>query len=299
MDQTCSQPPRIASLLAGATEMLYGLGLGERVVAVSHECDWPPGVVRKPRVTFSHVDSSQPSDAIDRQVRELVAAGSPLYGIDVARLAELAPDLIVTQSQCDVCAVRYEDVASAVAATPALHTARILSLNPQCLDDVFADIERIGKAAGVPQRAREYVAALHARVEPIRSAASAIPEFQRPRVAVIEWIEPLMIAANWTPELVELAGGKYDLAPAGRHSVYTPWSAVLQYAPDVMIVAPCGFEERRTRVEMRALENVPGWADLPAVQSGRVHACDGSALFNRCGPRLVDTLELLWRLLHG
>lgn len=293
------QPPRrIASLLASSTEILYGLGLGDRVVAVSHECDSPPEVKDKPRVTFANVDDSASSRQIDDQVKQAVQESRALYRIDVDRLAELQPELIVTQSQCDVCAVSYDDVLETVRTRAELDDTRVVDLNPMSLDDVFTDIRRVGEAAGTADRAESYLAELRSRVDAVRQRVADVPGDQRPRVVVIEWIDPLMLAANWMPQLIELAGGRNELTADGRHSVYHDWQEVLDCDPDVLVVAPCGFDLPRTLAESETLESWPGWRDLAAVQNHRAYAVDGNAYFNRSGPRLVDTLELLAHLFY-
>lgn len=289
---------RIASLLASGTEILYGLGLGERVVAVSHECDFPPEVLGKPRVTFAQVNAAAASADIDREVKARLAAGEPLYGVNVDRLAELRPDLIITQSQCDVCAVSDKDLARAAAGSPALATVPVVSLNPTTLPAVFADIARVAEAAGDERHGERYLSALRRRVQRVQDQVASVPPADRPRVACIEWIAPLMIAGNWMPELIELAGGDNRLAHTGKRTTYADWNAVRDYDPQVIIVAPCGFDLQRTRQETEALPRLPGWGDLAAVRNSRIYAADGNAYFNRSGPRLIDTLEILAATFH-
>ena len=291
-------PRRIASLLAGATEMLFGMGLGDRVVAVSHECDWPSEVASLPRDTWSRVDGEQSSGDIDRQVRESRSAGWPLYEIDGPALARLAPELIVTQAQCDVCAVRYEDVVRLVADEPALSAARVVALNPATLDDILADIERVGRAAGAVDAAKVYVGDLRRRIARVADTTARVAAADRSRVAVIEWIEPLMLASNWTPGLIDLAGGRHGLVEPGLHSTCTQPADLVEFDPQVLVISPCGFDLPRTLLEAPALAQMPGWNRISAVKSGRVYGVDGNALFNRSGPRLVDTLELLAHLVH-
>lgn len=290
-------PRRIASLLASGTEILYALGLGERVVAVSHECDFPPAALGKPRVTTSHV-AAPTSAEIDSQVREMLAAGQALYAIDAARLVELAPDLIVTQAQCDVCAVKYEDVLALVRDEPALRRTHVVALNPMTLADIFADIRRVGEACGASDVAQEYVASLERRVAAIRAKTIDLSIDDRPRVAAIEWIEPLMLAGNWMPELLELAGGRQPLAGHGRHSTYNSWRDVVDFDPQVLLVMPCGFDLARAVDESDSLARQAGWSDLAAMRAGRVFALDGNAYFNRSGPRIVDSLEIVAALVH-
>jgi iron complex transport system substrate-binding protein len=288
---------RIVSLLSSSTEMLFGLGLGEQVVAVSHECDYPPPALHLPRATRSLVDSSRGSRQIDEQVQSLVAAGGALYEIDGELLVRLAPDLIVTQAQCDVCAVRYQDVLDLVAAEPRLQNTRVLALSPTSLADILDDIQGIADAADASAAGRRYVAELQRRIDSVRQASQALA--RRPRVVCLEWLDPLMTAGNWTPELIALAGGESCLATAGRHSGYTEWSAVTQCNPDVLLIAPCGFDLTRSQAEARQLWSLPGFAELTAVKRGRAYVLDGNAYLNRSGPRIVDTLEILADLFRG
>ncbi len=291
-------PRRIASLLASATEILYGLGLGDQVVGVSHECDFPSTAASKPRLTRSHVDGALPSDHIDQQVKDAVAAGQSLYEVDAPMLCQLAPDLIVTQAQCDVCAIKYDDVMLLLQGHETLRQAHVVALSPTSLDDVFADILRVGDAAWKPAAARSYVNQLRQRVQRVRDATADLADAQRPRVVCVEWIAPLMIAANWTPQLVELAGGNHDLSRAGQHSEYASWEQIVAYDPEVLILMPCGFDLPRTLQEVVSLPSQDGWQELSAVRHDRVYAIDGNAYFNRSGPRLVDSLEILAHLLH-
>lgn len=291
-------PQRIASLLSSATEMLYLLGLGDRVVGVSHECDFPADATAKPRLTRSNIDGNAGSLAIDRQVKLLLESGQPLYEIDVPWLLALRPDLIVTQAQCDVCAVRYADVLDLVHREPELRGIPVVDLNPCSLSDVLADIVRVADAAGVSETGRHVSAELQKRIDAIRFTTAALSPAERPRVACIEWTDPLMLAANWMPELVQFAGGRHDLTTAGVHSGYAVWEQLIHYDPQVVLVMPCGFDLQRSFIEGLALADRPGWLDLDAVRSGRVYAVDANAHFNRPGPRLVESLELLAHLLH-
>ncbi|WP_428307539.1 cobalamin-binding protein [Lacipirellula sp.] len=292
--------PRIVSLLPAATEMICGIGLREQLVGVSHECNYPHGLEGLPRLTRSRIDSSADSAAIDAQVKALAATGESFYEVDADRLAALRPDLIVTQGECcDVCAVSLSSVERIVAERKELRETQVVALNPESLDEVLADIERIGAAAGATVVAEQYVLSLRERIADVRAAveASTVPSARRPRVAVIEWIEPLMTAGNWTPELVELAGGNYGLAEAGRHSPYVEWRQIVEFAPEVLVIAPCGFDLERSRQEAACLEQLPGWAEVPAVAQGRATVIDGDAYLNRPGPRLIESLELLRRLI--
>jgi len=292
-------PTRIASFLASPTEILYGLGLGERVVAVSHECDFPDEVRLKPRITRTNVNAEASSRDIDQQVKAACAAGEPLYQIDIPMLVELRPDLIVTQAQCDVCAVRYADVIAAVREHTALAETQVVSLNPKTLDCIFDDIRRVGEAARVADRAEAYVQSLRSRVEAVRSRTKVIPANRRQRVACIEWIDPPMLAGNWMPELIEIAGGRCDLTQPGRHSTFADWSDIVAFDPEVIVIMSCGFDLQRTLAEAPTLRTFPNWNEISAVRDGRVFAADGNAYFNRSGPRLVDSLEILDGLLQA
>lgn len=289
---------RIVSLLSSATEMLFALGLGEQVLAVSHECDWPPQARQLPQATRSRIDSRQSSLAIDLQVKQLLAAGEPLYEIDEPLLRKLAPDLIVTQAQCDVCAIRLADVLRLQAAAPELQHTRVLPLNPNSLEDVFADFARIGTATNKQETAATLIAGYRARVAAIVNRTAQLTQADRPRVLCIEWIEPLMPAGNWTPQLIEFAGGISGLAVAGEHSRYATWEDVAVFDPQVILVVPCGFDLPRTLHEAEHLPRISGWQNLTAVRTGRVFTIDGNALLNRSGPRLIETLEVLAQLIQ-
>ena len=289
---------KIASLLSSGTEMVCALGLESSLVAISHECDYPPSVASRPRITRSRIVATASSQEIDEQVRSLMASGAPLYEIDTEQLAACQPDLIVTQAQCDVCAVRYADVLAAVACQASLARTRVLALNPQSLGDVLSDLERLGDATGTLATARRLQAAWQARITAVEQATADLDTAARPRVAMIEWLEPLMLSGNWIPEMVALAGGRHELTIAGRHSPYVAWEDLLAYDPQAIVVVPCGFDLERTLSCWKGLAALPGWQRLSAVRSGRVHAVDGNAYFNRSGPRLIDSLEILAHLLH-
>lgn len=282
---------RVVSLLPSATEIAYGIGLQNQIVGISHECNWPPGVENKPRVTRSNVDSSASSGQIDQQVQTLLKAGRALYEIEVELLVSLAPEVIITQAQCDVCAISYETVLGVVKSNPALRDAQVIALNPASLDEVLSDILRIGQATDATDSAQQYREQLQQR---IAAASNCRTVGQRaPKTLVIEWTDPLMVAGNWSPELVELAGGQYGLAKAGDPSPCVVWDDVVRFDPEVLIVAPCGFNLERSQQELEKMTKLPAWGELPAVRDGRVFAVDGDAYFNRPGPRLVDSLEML------
>jgi iron complex transport system substrate-binding protein len=293
-----TKPARIASLLSSATEILYGLGVGDRVVAVSHECDYPSDATNKPRATFSRIDSQQASETIDSQVKQQLAVGEPLYEVDWSLLETLRPDLIVTQAQCDVCAVRYRDVIDTVQSNSCFQNTNVVALNPNSLDDVLADIEKVGTHAGEPDTAAQFVHELRLRIDRVNTTTSSLTTDERPRVVCIEWVEPMMLAGNWMPELIEMAGGRCELAVGGTHSSYAKWPDVVAYDPQVIVVAPCGFDLPRSLHEAHSLTEILNWKEMSAVRAGQVYVVDGNAYFNRSGPRLVDSLEILARLFH-
>ncbi|MDE2972094.1 MAG: cobalamin-binding protein [Acidobacteriota bacterium] len=287
--------PRVVSLIASATEIVSALGMGHRLVGRSHECDFPPSILSLPVCSSSKVDAAASSRDIDRQVREIVGEALSVYRVDGRLLDELAPTVIVTQTQCEVCAVSLRDVEEAVCEV-VRSEPRIVPLAPMALGDVFDDIEAVAGALGIPDRGRELVAELKARLDPLRARTAGLGS--RPRVACVEWIEPPMHAGNWVPELVEIAGGKVMAGEPGRHSGCFEFEELLSMDPDVIAVMPCGFDIARTRAEMPGLAAQPGWKDLSAVREGRVFLTDGNQYFNRPGPRVVESAEILAELLH-
>lgn len=286
---------RIVTLLASATEIVAALGLIDRLVARSHECDHPAEVSRLPVCTSPKIDVTGSSREIDRRVREIVELGLSVYRVDGEALHRLAPDLIVTQTQCEVCAVSERDVEAAVADWLDEST-KIVSLRPDALADVWFDIGRVADAADVTVRGVELVRRLRGRMDAIASVTQGLPD--RPRVACIEWIDPLMAAGNWMPELVAMAGGINLFGEAGRHSPWMTWEELVEADPDVILVLPCGFDIARSLAEMPALTTRPGWSRLRAVHAGRVFVTDGNQYFNRPGPRLAESLEILAETLH-
>lgn len=287
------QVERIVSLLPSSTEICFALGLGANVVGVSHECDFPREARALPRLTAPRVDPDAPSAEIDRQVNALVSAGESVYRIDEERLAALAPDLVITQGVCEVCAVSFEQVEQAALRTSP--GARVLSLNPSSLEDVLDDVTRVAVAAGVPERAESVVAELRRRLDRLRAETAPLP---KPRALLLEWLEPPFLGAHWTPELLRIAGGEPLLARDFVPSIPEPWERIVDAAPDVLIVAPCGFRVEQTLRELAALRTHDAFSRLPAVKAGRVAIVDGSAFFNRPGPRLVDSAELAAAAIH-
>jgi iron complex transport system substrate-binding protein len=287
--------PRVVTLIASATEIVCALGEDASLVGRSHECDWPPAVRRLPAVSRPAFATGGSSRAVDLALKERLARALSVYEVDAALLGRLAPDLIITQTQCEVCAVSPADVERAACELTG-RPARILALEPNGLDDVWRDVARVAEVLGVEARGRELVDRLRGRVDAIARRAAGLPS--RPRVAVVEWIEPLMAAGNWMPELVTAAGGLNLFGEAGKHSPAMTWEALAAAKPDVLVVSPCGFGLPRTAVEMAVLTAAPRWRTLPAVTTGRVYLADGNAYFHRPGPRLVESLEILAEMLH-
>lgn len=286
---------RIVSLLPSATEMLFALGLGDQVVAVTHECDYPPEARAKPHLTRSRLRPDMTSGEIDAAVSaEIGSDAHSLYTIDRELLARLAPDLIVTQALCEVCAVDYDEVLDAVKALP--KRPEVINLEPTSLGDVLSDIARLGEATGQREAAGRLLADLNARIERVRARVARTR--RRPRVGFLEWLDPLFCGGHWNPELVELAGGEDGIGRKGQDSVRISWERVRLFAPEVLVISCCGFSEERARQDLPTIEALPGYAELPAVRAGRVHVVDGASYFSRPSHRLVDSLELLARLVH-
>jgi iron complex transport system substrate-binding protein len=286
---------RIVSLIASATEIVCTLGCEEQLVGRSHECDFPKSVKRLPVCTEPKFDVAGSSCAIDQRVKALLQEGLSVYRVDADKLKELRPDLIITQTQCEVCAVSLRDVEEAVYKTLDSRP-RIVSLAPNRLDDVWVDIQNVADALDLHSRGEALLGRLYKRIE--RVADKARPLTHRPTVGCIEWIKPLMASGNWMPELVELAGGVNLFGVAGKHAPWLTWEELCARDPAVLLVLPCGFDIDRTRGEMPALTQKPEWANLRAVRDGRVYLLDGNQYFNRPGPRLVESLEILAQVLH-
>ncbi|HEY0351310.1 MAG TPA: cobalamin-binding protein [Gemmatimonadales bacterium] len=286
---------RIASLLPGATEIALALGLRESLVAVSHSCDFPGRVARLPRVTRTRVPKDATSSEIDRIVRVALARGESLYQLDVECLDALQPDLILTQGICQVCAVGPGEVANAL---PALSSEpEVLSLEPTTLEETFAAIQQVGDVAGRRGRAERVVATLKRRVDAVRTRR--LPGARRPRVAFLEWIDPPICGGHWNPELVELAGGEDGLGRPGEPSRTLAWDELLDWQPEVLVVACCGYPAERTRADLALLCSRPDVGRLPCMRSGRVYVADGVSLFSRPGPSLVTSLEVLEEMIAG
>ncbi|MBL8794044.1 MAG: cobalamin-binding protein [Planctomycetia bacterium] len=286
---------RIVSLIASSTEIVCALGLEDQLVGRSHECDYPPSVKHLPYCTEPKFDIHGSSLEIDQRVRGVLQEALSVYRVDAEKLRDLRPDVIVTQTQCEVCAVSQKDVEQAVCAWLDARPT-IVSLSPNALDDIWADIRRVAAALQVVERGESLVARLQARMTAI--AAMARQQAHRPTVACIEWIEPLMSAGNWMPELVEQAGGRLLFGEAGQHSPKLAWEEFVRADPEVICVLPCGWDIPKAREELHALERKPEWPNLRAVREGKVYLTDGNQYFNRPGPRLVESLEILAEVLH-
>jgi iron complex transport system substrate-binding protein len=284
---------RIVSLLASGTELVCALGAGDRLVGRSHECDTPAWVRRLPACSAPTFDVSGTSSEIDALVRERLRAGEPLYRVDDSLLLELAPDVLITQTHCEVCAVSPKDVERGQPA--ALCRQQVVALRAGTLDGVLDGFREVARVLGLAEEGEALVAGQRARIEAISDRVQGLEPVG---VACLEWIDPVFNMGNWGPELVRRAGGRSLLGTAGQHSAALSWERVMETDPEVLLVAPCGFGIERTLGEMRFLTERPGWRDLRAVRSGGVFVADGNLYFNRSGPSLVDSIEILTEILH-
>ena len=284
---------RVVSLLPSATEMVHFAGAGEWLVGVTHECDHPPGVDKLPKLTRSRIDPNLSGAEIDAEVNRLVTDDESIYALDADLLESLAPDLVITQGLCDVCAVSTNLVEEAVRGLRS--RPELLVLNPTSLEDVLDDSVRIGDALGLGGGARRKVAALRER---LGKTGEAVAGLARPSVGCIEWLDPPFSAGHWVPEMVRRAGGRELFAGPGERSVRLEWEAVFEADPEVLVLMPCGFGAARAAEEAGALPGLPGWSDLRAVRDGRVWVVDANSFFSRPAPRLVEGVEILARILH-
>lgn len=286
---------RIVSLIASATEIVHALGLGDKVVGRSHECDYPDSVKNLPVCTSPKFNTDGASYQIDDRVRAILQESLSVYRVDSDILAKLQPSHIITQSQCEVCAVSLKDIEeSACELMPS--QPEVISLEPNSLDDIYHDIDRVGTALGARSKAEELKAHIKNGIKEI--ADKCAEQEKHPTVALIEWIDPLMAGGNWMPELVELAGGKNLFGEAGEHSKVMSWKEVPEANPDVIIVAPCGFDLKKTLEDMPLLKEKQGWNNLKAVRNKRVYIVDGNQYFNRPGPRVLESLQIMAEILH-
>ncbi|MHB8599368.1 MAG: cobalamin-binding protein [Ktedonobacteraceae bacterium] len=297
---------RIVSLLASATEMIAALGCLDQMVGRSHECDYPPEVLSLPTVSAPQIMTNTSSAEIDAQIKQRIQAGVTakdaaltalsIYAIDIEQLQTLRPDVIFTQNQCEVCAVSERDVTRAVQQLTGLEP-RIVSLSPYRLSDVWEDVLRVGQALHRRSEAEQLVHDYQQRLDALHTATAQFGS--RPRVTILEWLDPLMGSGNWTPELVAYAGGENVFGEVGQHSPWISWEELQSADPDVLVLAPCGYNIERTLQDLPVLQRHPIWQRLQAVHTGRVYAIDGNQYLNRSGPRLVESAELLGRVLWG
>ncbi|HYK85563.1 MAG TPA: cobalamin-binding protein [Ktedonobacteraceae bacterium] len=295
---------RIVSLLASATEMIYALGCQEQLVGRSHECDYPPEVQHLPVVSQVQINVNTSSAEIDAQIKEIASQkvepvdpalkALSVYAIDIDLLEQLRPDVIFTQTQCEVCAVSERDVVEAIQHLTGLQP-RVVSLAPHRLDDVWQDVLRVGRTLGRSEQAAQLVAGYRKRLEQLQDMTNRLGT--KPRVTVLEWLDPLMAAGNWTPELVALAGGQHVFGEIGLHSPWLSWEELQQADPDVLVLSPCGFDIERTMQDVSLLQHHSIWHTLQAVQQERVYVIDGNNYLNRSGPRLVESAALLARVI--
>ncbi len=287
-------PRSIVSLIASATEIVCALGLRERLAGVSHECDYPEDVCGLPVLSEPKVEPRLPGRDIDRAVRDLVREGLSVYRVRVEVLEKLRPDLIVTQDQCQVCAVSLKEVEAACSALT-LKETRICSLHPESLSDILADFRRVGEAAGVPDRAAALARAFEARLDALSRAVGGLA---RPRVACVEWLDPPMVAGGWIPEIAEIAGGEPVIVTKPAQFRAVTWEEIDAADADVVVLMPCGFTIRKTLEDLRDERIAAPVRRLRAAKEGRCFIADGNAHFNRPGPRIADSAEILGSLLH-
>jgi iron complex transport system substrate-binding protein len=290
-----SDLPRVVSLLPSSTEIVCALGMEAALVGRSHECDYPPSVTQLPILTAPKFNPVGTSAEVDQRVKTILQEATSVYRVDDALLKELAPDIVITQQQCEVCAVSFSEVERVVCDTLG-DGAHLVSLEPNNLEDIFTDIGRVAQALGVPQRGGLLVEDIRNQMEQIALHAAQLS--YRPTVATIEWIDPLMSGGNWMPTLVEMAGGINLFGQAGEHSPWLQWEELRAADPDIIVVLPCGYDIETTRTEMAALINRTDWADMRAVQQGQVYLTDGNQYFNRPGPRVLESLEILAEIFH-
>jgi iron complex transport system substrate-binding protein len=287
--------PRIVSLIASATEIVCALGLEDQLVGRSHECDFPPSVCHLPVCTAPKFDVHGSSREIDGRVKSVLQAATSVYRVDEDLLQRLRPDVVLTQSQCEVCAVSLSDVEAALGEWVGTRPL-VLSLAPNRLADIWEDIRLVAEMLEVPATGEGLVGRLGERMWAVE--LDAVRLRQRPTMACLEWTDPLMAAGNWVPELVEMAGGTNLFGVAGAHSPWMTWEQLRDRDPEVIVSLPCGFDLAKTRTETIALQHHSEWSQLRAVRDGRVAVADGNQYFNRPGPRVVESLEILAEILH-
>lgn len=287
--------PKIVSLLPAATEVICALGLEKNLAGRSHECDFPESVKQLPVCSEANFQDGLSSAEIDKKVKEILTEALSVYTVKRDVIKKLAPDVIITQAQCEVCAVSLTEVENALQ-NYLENEVRIISLEPNNLKAILSDIKMIAAGLNVPGEGERLVEDLQERIDLIRHKLKFID--YKPTVACIEWLEPMMLSGNWVPELVAIAGGTNILTEPGQHSPYVLWEDIRLQNPDIIVVMPCGFSIGRTLTEMDVLVKSPGFSDLKAVKNNRVYVADGNQYFNRPGPRIVDSIEILAEIIN-
>jgi iron complex transport system substrate-binding protein len=287
--------PKIISLLPSATEIVCALGLESQLVGRSHECDYPEAVKQLPVCSYDRIGAGLSSLAIDRQVKQLLTNAISVYELNTELMKQLAPDVVITQDQCAACAVSLPEVEQALA-NELEKPAHIVSLQPDSLADIFDNIQQVARALNAVPAGDALLEDLQERVDLIQHKLKFIDN--KPTVACIEWLEPLMVSGNWVPELVQIAGGNPILAEPGKHSPYVEWVDLRLQDPEIIVVTACGFSIERTLKEIDLLLQLPGFADLKAIKNKRFYIADGNQYFNRPGPRIVDSIEILAEIIY-
>ena len=285
---------RVLSLLSSATEIIYALGCGDRLVGRSHECDYPEEVSELPICTIPKFNVDGTSREVDDEVKSLVQSALSIYYINEKLLKELKPDIIFTQSQCEVCAVSLSDVENALKNITGL-SSRVVSVEPNSIEDIFNDILTIAKILNVRKKGKELVELIKAKID---STEKIVYQKSSPSVAAIEWIDPLMAAGNWVPQLIKVAGGKNLFGEEGKHSPWMKYNDLLDQDPEIIIVMPCGYDINKSLIEIKTLESKKDWGSLKAVSNRNVYITDGNQFFNRPGPRIIESLEILLEIIH-
>ncbi|MEL0173895.1 MAG: cobalamin-binding protein [bacterium] len=286
---------RVLSLLSSTTEIIYALGCGDRLVGRSHECDYPEEVSELPICTIPKFNVDGTSREVDDEVKSLVQSALSIYYINEKLLKELKPDIIFTQSQCEVCAVSVSDVENALKNITGL-SSRVISVEPNSVEDIFNDILTIAEILNVRKKGKELVESIKAKID---NTEKIVYQKSSPSVAAIEWIDPLMAAGNWVPQLIRVAGGKNLFGEAGKHSPWMKYNDLVEQDPEIIIVMPCGYDIKKSLIEIKTLESKKGWGSLKAVRNRNVYITDGNQFFNRPGPRIIESLEILLEIIHS
>ena len=286
---------RVLSLLSSTTEIIYALGCGDRLVGRSHECDYPEEVSELPICTIPKFNADGTSREVDDEVKSLVQSALSIYYINEKLLKELKPDIIFTQSQCEVCAVSVSDVENALKNITGL-SSRVISVEPNSIEDIFNDILTIAEILNVRKKGKELVESIKAKID---NTEKIVYQKSSPSVAAIEWIDPLMAAGNWVPQLIKVAGGKNLFGEAGKHSPWMKYNDLVEQDPEIIIVMPCGYDIKKSLIEIKTLESKKGWGSLKAVRNRNVYITDGNQFFNRPGPRIIESIEILLEIIHS